>query len=74
MGGQSDLLKAASGFGNNQGAQGQSGALATKAETAEYLTHILLELREMAAKGGLETLSGVLEIAYREAQSQACST
>lgn len=33
----------------------------------EYMAELLLELKDMARRGGYGTLSGILEVAYQEA-------
>ena len=37
----------------------------------EYMSDLILELKEMAGRGGYGTLSGILEVAYQEARSKA---
>jgi hypothetical protein len=44
---------------------------ATEAERAEYLAAMILELKSLSEKQGFETLSNVLEVAWREAQEKA---
>ena len=47
------------------------GAADSQKETAQYITDMVLELRNLARSGELKTLSGLLEIAFYEAFSLA---
>lgn len=44
---------------------------ATRAEQISYLADMIQELKVMADKSGLPTLSGILEVAHIEAKSHA---
>jgi hypothetical protein len=43
-------------------------------ERAEYMADMIMQLKDMAAVGGLPVLSGILEVAYQEARAQARRT
>ncbi len=47
------------------------GSAETQRETAQYITDMVLELRNLARSAELKTLSGLLEIAFYEAFSLA---
>ena len=47
------------------------GSADTQRETAQYITDMVLELRNLARSAELKTLSGLLEIAFYEAFSLA---
>lgn len=40
-------------------------------ERVEYMADMILQLKDMAAEGGLHVLSGILEVAHQEARAQA---
>ncbi len=43
----------------------------TVRDQIEYLADMILELRQISARSGLTTLSGILELAHAEAQLQS---
>jgi hypothetical protein len=49
----------------------QLGSADTQRDTAQYITDMVLELRNLARAAELKTLSGLLEIAFYEAFSLA---
>lgn len=40
-------------------------------ERVEYMADMIMQLKDMAAEGGLHVLSGILEVAHQEARAQA---
>ena len=54
-----------------KGRESQLGSVDTQKETAQYITDMVLELRNLARTAELKTLSGLLEIAFYEAFSLA---
>lgn len=56
---------------NNQRENHKIPSVATEAERIAYMADLILELKGMADKSGLNTLSGILEVAYVEAKSHA---
>jgi hypothetical protein len=51
------------------GDQRASSAVASEAERLAYMAELILELKVMADKGGHDTLSSILEVAYAEAKA-----
>lgn len=43
---------------------------ASPSERVEYMADMILQLRDIAAAGGLHVLSGILEVAYQEARAK----
>jgi hypothetical protein len=41
------------------------------AERIDYMTDMILQLKDMATAGKLHVLSGILEVAYQEARAHA---
>jgi hypothetical protein len=54
-----------------KGRRPQLGSADVQRETAQYITDMVLELRNLARSAELKTLSGLLEIAFYEAFSLA---
>jgi hypothetical protein len=54
-----------------KGREPRLGSADTQRETAQYITDMVLELRNLARSAELKTLSGLLEIAFYEAFSLA---
>jgi hypothetical protein len=44
------------------------------ADRIEYMADMIMQLKDMAAEGGLHVLSGILEVAHQEARAQARRT
>ncbi len=55
----------------SKGRGSRLGSADTQRETAQYITDMVLELRNLARTAELKTLSGLLEIAFYEAFSLA---
>jgi hypothetical protein len=41
------------------------------AERIDYMADMIMQLKDLASAGDLHVLSGILEVAYQEARSQA---
>lgn len=55
----------------NGAAGAEISAQGTVRDQIEYMADIILELRQMAARADLGTLSGILDLALAEARQQA---
>ena len=56
---------------SSDGAPGPAGAGINPADSLQYISELVLELKGMAEKSGFVTLSCILDLAYHEAKSQA---